>query len=134
MSKNTKIIAIVGGVIIVGILAWMGLTGGGFGEAFEAVGCGGGGAPPDKQLAVDAEKAARKLMPCINQKKLCKRNEKGQKIMEEGEDGEKTCVLEMDAAACKKFIAQTCNDKSLRDYWEKRASPVFKKALKKACK
>ncbi|MFH2006521.1 MAG: hypothetical protein ABI333_08050 [bacterium] len=58
MSKNTKVIAIVGGILILGLVIYMGASKGGFGSAFEAMGCGGKKKAKKPRKALDAKAQA----------------------------------------------------------------------------
>ena len=75
MSKNTKIIAIAGGVLIVLGLIYMGASKGGFGSAFEAVGCGGkkGAESPRQKLSQED----MELLDCAKRGFVVKRDDKG---------------------------------------------------------
>lgn len=80
MSKNTKIIAIVGGVLIVALLAYTGLSGGGFGAAFESMGCGGKKDPGKPRANVETFE----LTDCQNTGFACVREANGQPKMVKG--------------------------------------------------
>lgn len=114
MSKNTKIVAIVGGVLILFIVVYTLVWGGGPGQALEAVGCGGKkeGKPPRHNLVESAE-----LGECLNYGHACVRDEKGVTQMVAGK---KECQKKP-AGYCKTLWGNKCKDEA------------FKKANAKGC-
>ncbi|MDY0002848.1 MAG: hypothetical protein RBU30_16235 [Polyangia bacterium] len=123
MSKQTKIIAIVGGVLIVALLAWVGLSGGGFGAAFEAVGCGGGKKDPPKPR-MNIEEA--ELGDCMDKGFACQRDEAGKPKM--AADG-KTC-LKKPEAFCKTLWNNKCKDAGFKKSHPSGCAKFLKAAAK----
>lgn len=102
MSKNTKIIAIVGGVLILGFVVWT-IIGGGFGQAFEAVGCGGKKEPKKPRVNIEGAE----LSECLNYSYACVRDDKG---VPKKASGAKECDKKP-KDYCKKLWSNKCKDK-----------------------
>lgn len=102
MSKQTKMIAIVGGALIVALLAYTLIFGGGFGQAFEAVGCGGKKDPPKLRTSIET----LELGDCLHSGFACQRDDSGQpKLVKGSKDCEKK-----PATYCKTLWAGKCKD------------------------
>lgn len=102
MSKQTKIIAIVGGILIVGLLAYTMIFGGGFGQAMESMGCGGKKDPPKSRFNLENAE----LGDCLNTGFACQRDDKGQPKMAKGA---KECDKKP-ADYCKTLWGNKCKD------------------------
>jgi hypothetical protein len=102
MSKNTKIIAIVGGALIVIILGYTLIFGGGFGQALEVVGCGSKKEATKPRVNIEAFE----LSDCLTTGFACQRDDKGQPKMAKGA---KECDKKP-APYCKTLWGNKCKD------------------------
>lgn len=102
MSKQTKIIAIVGGVLILALVLYTALFGGGFGAALEAAGCGGKKDPPKLRMSIES----LELGDCLHKGFACLRDDRGQPKMAKGA---KVCDKKP-AAYCKTLWGNKCKD------------------------
>jgi hypothetical protein len=116
MSKQTKIIAIIGGVLILVGLIYIGAGKGGFKGAFQAMGCGKGEKSAPRSAANPED---LRINDCKAVGHIYKRDDKGAVVKEGGKpvkDSTKNCVtvitarcgkdaafLKTNGALCKKF-------------------------------
>ena len=111
MSKNTKIIAIVGGVLILGLVIYMGASKGGFGSAFEAMGCGGKKKAKNKRGVVDLETA--KWNDCRKLGYIAKHDAKGN-VVRKGKKAEPDGTMKEAKLNCLKLWKTKCGDDNFK--------------------
>jgi hypothetical protein len=123
MSKQTKIIAIVGGVLILVGLIYIGAGKGGFKGAFQAMGCGKGDKSAPRSAAANPEDL--RINDCKAVGFIFKRDDKGAVIKDGGKpvkDSTKNCATVV-TARCSKDAAFKKANGSLCRKFAKAAEP-----------
>jgi len=90
MSKQTKMIAIIGGVLILGGLLFLGLGKGGFKGAMQSMGCGGGGDKGKARPAMSLEDT--QINDCKALGHVVKRDAQGKATAGNAPDATKSCL------------------------------------------